>query len=138
MSGKEAELTKQEVELWSQERDRCQLCGIKQSEAWRRRFPPGLQTHHIIGGPRRKNYSWNFLRLCSRCHNAHHSGGERLDSGERYDVTLGMILECKRREGDWEPEKLRLLRGRIIEPQELPREVMEERNRNGYFPQGEK
>lgn len=111
--GKEAELTPEQLDTWASHHRSCQLCGISESEAARRLFPGKLDIHHICGGANRRNYQWNLLRLCSRCHGQNHSGGFRWFNGEHMpEVNLGVILAAKRRSGDWEPEKLKELRGR--------------------------
>lgn len=92
--------------------------------------PVSLHIHHIVGGPARKHVRENLLRLCSRCHEALHSGGR----GVR--VTNGMCLTAKREcdSAHYKPEALAQLRHKVhlgYGPEPISKELIECRLRNG-------
>ena len=130
------QMTKEDVRQWGLDHLNCELCGIPVQMSITRRWPAGLQTHHIIGGSSRKNYSWNLLRLCSRCHNQYHSGGERGFNDELMpEVDLALLLSAKRiaTPHEWKPELLKELRARNLpDLRDMPALLQQERDHYNY------
>lgn len=67
----------------------CAVCHWPESD-WRR----ALHVHHIAGGAARSkgHKTWNYLRLCERCHGIVHSGAI---IGNFPDITKKTILQAK-------------------------------------------
>ncbi len=129
-------MTKEERRTWGLDHGRCEVCGIPWQLALNHRFPEYLETHHILGGPNRKDYHWNLIRTCSRCHRHYHNGGERGLRDERIpDLTLGHLLAAKKATGDWRPDCLKALRARALpDLLPLPELLLEEQAYYGYQP----
>lgn len=70
----------------------CAICW-----ATRSRLDAGLQLHHIMKGRGRKDFFYNYLVLCQRCHDQLHAGGQEDDDGNQLpDLTDGMMFTAKR------------------------------------------
>lgn len=109
-------------------RDRCAICH------WPSRRPGRwMELHHIVGGAGRKNYEFNFLSCCSRCHHAIHN--KLPDYGE---IPKGAVLAAKLEEdGEVHPDKLAALKGRKNLPYEIepiPAKFLADRRQKGGKP----
>lgn len=127
---------------WALEHDCCQCCGVSLTESLHKRYPPGLQVHHIVGGSRRYDYKWNFLMMCAVCHGQLHAGGYKSDDGEKLpELTIGHILWCKMVSGSGKHFRRRdigkLLGRRCPDAVPLPKEFLAMRRRFGYTPEVE-
>lgn len=76
---------------WAEDHGYCAVCWISESRAALNRFPAGLQTHELVGGSMRSLEPYNYLRLCSACHQRYHSGTPYED----LDLDFGHLLYCK-------------------------------------------
>jgi hypothetical protein len=119
------------------EHDRCAACGIPGLNALSDRWPPGLQTHHIIK-PGRSDEPCNLLRLCERCHRL--AEGERVPRGRAlYWPTLPLAvclaLKLAADPEEWNPERLAVLAHRTLpELAPIPAAFLEERQHWHYHP----
>lgn len=108
--------------------ERCAICH------WPARRPGRwMELHHIVGGPGRKDYAFNFLATCSRCHAAIH---QKLP--EYGEIPKGAVLSAKLEEdGECHPEKLAALKRRKGLPYDfepIPKKFLEDRRRQGGKP----
>lgn len=105
----------------------CLLCGIVATQAKAERWP-GLELAHIIGGAGRSDEPCNLLILCARDHWLFHYTGRW--NGQAFErITLAHLLWAKRQRdpGNWNPERLKELRGKALpDVEEPPAFVMEE------------
>lgn len=133
------------LEVWKQQHDRCQCCGISYNSTW---ITPewdrgGFEVHHIVYKSQLgTDEVCNLLCLCHRCHHqAAHNGHSK------WNLTLANMLWVKKTCGDWEWDEERLLemrRGKRnireftqgtpkkFTPTVLPDVYLEERRRWGY------
>jgi hypothetical protein len=108
--------------------DRCAICHWPAARPGR-----WLELHHIIGGAGRKDYAWNFLSCCARCHHyIHHV------TTEKGGIPRGAVLAAKLEEdGEIELEKLAALRRRKNLPYEvepIPQKFRDDRRKRGGDP----
>lgn len=124
----------QRLELceWVALHARCSVCHWPDGDPRRR-----LHVHHIAGGASRcKGHDKrNYLRLCGRCHDVHHSGKI---SANVPDITKPVVLFAKQESdpANYDPSYLAWLKSKAhlgYEPSSIPVFYVEERLANSTW-----
>jgi hypothetical protein len=119
---RKAKADKKWLEVYALQCERCAVCYHPKYGKGKR-----LELHHIVGRRGKDpHHHRNLIMVCSECHYAYHSGGER-------SLSLGHILQAKLEEdGEVDIPFLAKLMGRVglrEDPMPLPDWVAEERAR---------
>lgn len=118
-----------ELLQWSEQFRSCAICWWPSYDMRR-----DMEVHHIVGGPNRSkgHVTWNYLKLCDRCHAVYHSGKIAANVPELH---LGHILWAKQQSEpeDFDIARLAALKNRVglaKDPEPLPQYYMNEREDN--------
>lgn len=128
MAGSDAPDEELEPQEYMLLHDRCAICHWPANRKGR-----WLELHHIVGGPGRKDFAFNFLSCCSRCHHfIHHV------TTDKGGIPKGAVLAAKLEEdGEVDVEKLAALKRRRslpYDPEPIPRKYLDDRTRRGGDP----
>lgn len=107
---------------------RCAICHWPAGRSGR-----WMELHHIVGGAGRKNFAFNFLACCCRCHHAIHNKLPKYGT-----IPRGAVLTAKEEEdGACHPEKLAGLTHRknlSYEKEPIPGKFLADRRKRGGSP----